>query len=78
MPVSRHAATTLRASSTCASRKLAAAAAVVQHPDEIDDGVASAHEPYERLRVVHVGGDDIRGRQKNQLLGALAVARGHS
>ena len=74
----RQASTTLRASSTCACSKLCAAAAVVQHADQVDRGVRAVEERRERRGIVHVGVGHVHGGQQDQLhLGALPVAGRH-
>src|SRR6185436_4873458 len=55
----------------------ARAAAIVQDADQVDDGIHAAREPREGRWIVHVGGNHIDGRQEDQRLGALAIARRH-
>ena len=50
--------------------------AAVQHADEVDDGVAAAHQAVEDARRIDVGLDHIDGGQQDQVLGALSPARG--
>src|SRR6266853_3500853 len=58
-------------------RTVRTAWASMQDTDEIHHRVAAGSELDERLRIVHVGLDHVDRRQKNQVLGALAPARGH-
>ncbi len=55
-----------------------ARAAFMQDARQADNGVAAREQARERGRIVHVGIDDIHGRQHDQGFGAFAPPRGHA
>ena len=55
-----------------------AGAAFMQDAGQADHGVGIGDYPLERSRIVHVGVDDIDGRQHDQSLRSLTPTRGHA
>jgi len=58
-------------------RTVGIAPPAVENADQVDDRVAPGYQAQERFRLVHVGLHHVHRGQEDQVLRALAPARGH-